>query len=99
MHGRDESDPLFLQVKEAEASVLSRYCGASQYVIQGQQEIAGQRLMHVASDIFLGWQRTKEGLDGEQSDFYVRQLRDRKYSFDTGTSVPHGLRLYGERYG
>jgi hypothetical protein len=99
IHGRDESDPLFPQVKKAEAAVLSRYCGASQYAIQGQRVIAGQRLMHAASDIFLGWQQTEEGLDREQRDFYVRQLRYRKYSFDIGTSVPHGLRLYGERCG
>jgi Uncharacterized protein conserved in bacteria (DUF2252) len=99
MHGRDESDPLFLQVKEAEASVLSRYCGASQYANQGQRVIAGQRPMQPASDIFLGWQRTEEGLDRQQRDFYARQLRDWKDSFDIGISVPHGLRLDGERCG
>jgi Uncharacterized protein conserved in bacteria (DUF2252) len=99
MHGSDESDPLFLQVKEAEASVLSRYCGASQYANQGQRVIAGQRLMQSASDIFLGWQRTEAGLDRQQRDFYARQLRDWKYSFDIGGSVPHGLRLYDERCG
>jgi hypothetical protein len=82
MHGRHEPDPLFLQVKEAEASVLSRYCGASQYRNQGQRVIAGQRLMQAASDIFLGWQRTEAGLglNGQQRDFYIRQLRDWKYS-------------------
>jgi Uncharacterized protein conserved in bacteria (DUF2252) len=99
MHGRDESDPLFLQVKEAEASVVSRYCGASQYADQGHRVIAGQRLMQPASDIFLGWQRTEAGLDRQQRDIYARQLRDWKYSFGIGGSVPHGLRLYGERCG
>jgi Uncharacterized protein conserved in bacteria (DUF2252) len=99
MHGSDESDPLFLQVKETEASVLSPYCGASQYANQGQRVIAGQRLMQSASDIFLGWQRTEAGLDRQQRDFYARQLRDWKYSFDIGGSVPHGLRLYDERCG
>ena len=77
MLGRDDSDPLFLQVKEAEASVLSRYVGASKYKNQGQRVVAGQRLMQAASDIFLGWQHT-EGettMDGRARDFYVRQLR------------------------
>jgi hypothetical protein len=99
MHGRDESDPLFLQVKEAEASVLSRYCWASEYANQGQRVIEGQRLMQAASGIFLGRQRTEAWLDRQQRDFYVRHLRDWKYSFDIGISVPHGLRLYGERCG
>jgi hypothetical protein len=99
MHGRDESDPLFLQVKEVEASVLSRYCGASQYANQVQRVIAGQRLMQSASDIFLGWQRTEARIDRRQRDFYARQLPDWKCSFDIGISVPHGLRLYGEGCG
>ena len=80
MLGRDESDPLFLQVKEAEASVLSRFVGASKYTNMGQRVVAGQRLMQASSDIFLGWQRAEAGLDGKQRDFYVRQLRDWKYS-------------------
>ena len=61
MLGRDESDPLFLQVKEAEASVLSRFVGASKYANQGQRVVAGQRLMQATSDIFLGWQRIEAG--------------------------------------
>ncbi len=64
MLGRDESDPLFLQVKEAQASVLSRFVGASKYTNQGQRVVAGQRLMQASSDIFLGWERTEVGLDG-----------------------------------
>ena len=95
MLGRDESDPLFLQVKEAEASVLSRFVGASKYTNQGQRVVAGQRLMQAASDIFLGWQRIEAGLDGRSRDFYVRQLRDWKFSVDIETMVPAGLRLYG----
>ncbi|MGO8727574.1 MAG: DUF2252 domain-containing protein, partial [Streptosporangiaceae bacterium] len=75
MLGRDESDPLFLQVKEAEESVLCRFVGASKYANQGQRVVAGQRLMQASSDIFLGWQRIEAGLDGRQRDFYVRQLR------------------------
>jgi uncharacterized protein (DUF2252 family) len=95
MLGRDDSDPLFLQVKEAEASALSRFAGASKYANQGQRVVAGQRLMQASSDIFLGWQRTTAGLDGKQRDFYVRQLRDWKFSIDIETMIPSGLRLYG----
>jgi uncharacterized protein (DUF2252 family) len=99
MHGRDQSDPLFLQVKEAEASVLSRFAGASKYANQGQRVVAGQRLMQAASDIFLGWQRTAAGLDSRQRDFYVRQLRDWKFSLDIETMIPRGMRMYGELCG
>jgi uncharacterized protein (DUF2252 family) len=95
MLGRDDSDPLFLQVKEAEASVLSRFVGASKYNNQGQRVVAGQRLMQASSDIFLGWQRIEAGLDGQQRDFYVRQLRDWKFSMTIETMAPRGLRMYG----
>ena len=95
MLGRDDADPLLLQVKEAEPSVLSRYVGASKYANQGQRVVAGQRLMQAASDIFLGWQRNEAGLDGKPRDFYVRQLRDWKFSIDIETMVPSGLRMYG----
>ncbi len=81
MLGRDSSDPLFLQVKEAEQSVLSPFAGAGAYDNQGQRVVAGQRLMQAASDIFLGWERVT-GLDGTCRDFYVRQLRDWKFSAD-----------------
>ena len=99
MFGRDESDPLFLQVKEAEASVLSRFVGASKYTNMGERVVAGQRLMQASSDIFLGWQRAEAGLDGQQRDFYVRQLRDWKYSITIEALLPHGLRIYGELCG
>ena len=95
MLGRDDSDPLFLQVKEAEKSVLSRFVGASKYTNQGQRVVAGQRLMQAASDIFLGWQRTEAGLDGQPRDFYVRQLRDWKFSIEIETLKPAGLGMYG----
>jgi uncharacterized protein (DUF2252 family) len=98
MLGRDENDPLFLQVKEAQESVLAPYAGASKYVNQGQRVVVGQRLMQAASDIFLGWQRVT-GLDRQQRDFYFRQLRDWKFSVDIGTMIPRGLRLYGELCG
>jgi uncharacterized protein (DUF2252 family) len=99
MLGRDDSDPLFLQVKEAEASVLSRYVGASKFANQGQRVVAGQRLMQASSDIFLGWQRIEAGLDGRPRDFYVRQLRDWKFSVDIENTLASGLRLYGELCG
>ena len=99
MFGRDENDPLFLQVKEAEESVLSHFVGASKYPNQGQRVAAGQRLMQASSDIFLGWQRTEAGLDGRQRDFYVRQLRDWKFSIDVQAMIPRGLQLYGQLCG
>ena len=96
MLGRNGSDPLFLQVKEAEESVLSRFAGASKYASQGQRVVAGQRLMQASSDIFLGWQRTEAGLDGQPRDFYVRQLRDWKFSPDIEAMLPGDMRMYGE---
>jgi uncharacterized protein (DUF2252 family) len=99
MLGRDETDPLFLQVKEAEESVLARFAGPSKYNHQGERVVNGQRLMQASSDIFLGWQRVSAGLDGKARDFYVRQLRDWKFSVDIAAMVPRGLRLYGELCG
>jgi uncharacterized protein (DUF2252 family) len=96
MLGRDDSDPLFLQVKEAEESVLSRFVGTSKYANQGQRVVAGQRLMQAASDIFLGWVHIVAGLDSKDRDFYVRQLRDWKFSVDISTMVPDGMRQYGQ---
>jgi uncharacterized protein (DUF2252 family) len=95
MLGRDGADPLFLQAKEAEASVLSRFVGTSRYQNQGHRVVAGQRLMQAAGDIFLGWQRIEVGLDGEVRDFYVRQLRDWKLSVPIEAMRPEGLRMYG----
>jgi uncharacterized protein (DUF2252 family) len=99
MLGRDHSDPLFLQVKEAEKSVLAPFVGASKHANQGQRVVAGQRLMQATSDIFLGWQRTEAGLDGRSRDFYVRQLRDWKFSVDIEAMVPNGMLMYGELCG
>jgi uncharacterized protein (DUF2252 family) len=99
MLGRDTADPLFLQVKEAEASVLSRFVGASKYANQGQRVVAGQRLMQASSDIFLGWQRNEAGLDAKPHDFYVRQLRDWKFSLEIEDMIPRGMRLYGQLCG
>ena len=96
---RDTGDPLFLQVKEAQESVLSRYVGSSRYSNQGQRVVAGQRLMQAASDIFLGWQRVAIGDDDGHRDFYVRQLRDWKFSLDVSAMVPRGMRIYGQLCG
>ena len=94
--GRDTDDPLFLQVKEAQASVLEPYLGRSKYSNSGQRVVEGQRLMQSFSDIFLGWVRAEETLDGEPRDFYFRQLWDWKTSVDLDTILPRGLELYGE---
>jgi uncharacterized protein (DUF2252 family) len=93
MVGRDDNDPLFLQVKEAQASVLERFVGASPYPHHGQRVVAGQRLMQAASDIFLGWIRIR-GLDGMTRDYYVRQFHDWKGSADTDTMLVPGATLY-----
>ena len=92
--GRDVDDPLILQAKEAQPSVLERFQSRSEHGNAGQRVVVGQRLMQAASDIFLGWHRTT-GIDGKRRDFYVRQLRDGKGSFDTGQMVPAGLAVYG----
>ena len=99
MLGRDASDPLFLQVKEAERSVLEDYVGTSEYADHGQRVVAGQRLMQAASDIFLGWQRTQADPDGRPHDYYVRQLRDEKFSADIKALTAAGMRAYGELCG
>jgi uncharacterized protein (DUF2252 family) len=100
MIGRDTGDPLFLQVKEAQDSVLCRYVGSSKFSNQGQRVVAGQRLMQASSDIFLGWQRVAIGAENNgHRDFYVRQLRDWKLSLDIETMVPRGLRIYARLCG
>jgi hypothetical protein len=96
--GRDDNDPLFLQVKEAQASVLERFLGQSAYSHHGERVVAGQRLMQAATDIFLGWQRIK-GLDGVTRDYYVRQFQDWKGSADVDTMLPPGATLYSRLCG
>ncbi|HEX3238505.1 MAG TPA: DUF2252 domain-containing protein [Solirubrobacterales bacterium] len=91
--GADESDPLFLQAKEAEASVLEPYAGASRYRNHGRRVVEGQRLMQAASDIFLGWCRAT-GIDGRERDFYVRQLWDWKRSAEVESLSPSGFDVY-----
>jgi uncharacterized protein (DUF2252 family) len=95
MLGRDGQDPLFLQAKEAQESVLERFLGRSEYPNHGQRVVAGQRLMQAASDIFLGWQRVT-GLDGQVRDFYIRQLRDWKGSADVDNMLAPVMRLYAK---
>jgi uncharacterized protein (DUF2252 family) len=97
--GRDDGDPLFLQVKETGPSVLEPLLGRSQFRNHGQRVVEGQRLMQAASDIFLGWIRNKAGLDGKQRDFYVRQLWDWKTSIDIEAILPRGLELYAQACG
>ena len=90
------SEPLFLQAKEAGKSVLADYCGASRYRNEGQRVVAGQHLMQAASDIFLGWQHIDDGLDGGSRDFYVRQLRDMKFSAAIEQMLLPGLMAYAQ---
>ena len=96
--GRDDHDPLFLQFKEAEASVLEEFVGKSGFANHGERVVAGQRLMQASSDIFLGW-RHVSGFDGAERDFYGRQLKDWKGSADVGAMVPDGMALYGRLCG
>ncbi len=95
MLGRDSEDPLFLQAKEAQASVLERFTGRSEYRNAGQRVVAGQRLMQSTSDIFLGWHRINSPADGIPRDYYVRQLRDWKGSADVDDIDPARLFIYG----
>jgi hypothetical protein len=91
--GRDHDDPLFLQVKEAQASVLEPYAGHSAYPHHGQRVVMGQRLMQAAGDIFLGWRRIK-GLDGVTRDYYVRQFHDWKGGADVENMLVPGATVY-----
>jgi uncharacterized protein (DUF2252 family) len=93
--GRDRRDPLFLQVKEAQRSVLEPYTAPSRFEHQGERVVQGQRLMQASSDIMLGWVRAK-GVDGRRRDFYVRQLWDWKGSVDVGSMDARGLAVYAE---
>ena len=91
--GRDDADPLLLQAKEAQASVLERFLQPSQYKSHGERVVRGQRVMQAGSDIFLGWQSVT-GADGRERDFYIRQLHDWKGSLDPEVMVPRGAMLY-----
>jgi len=95
LRGRDNGDPLFLQIKEAEASVLEPYVGKSVYQNHGRRVVEGQRLTQAASDIFLGWERAPDR-SGATRDFYVRQLWDGKVSAQVELMEPEVLEVYGE---
>ncbi|HKA03689.1 MAG TPA: DUF2252 family protein, partial [Acidimicrobiales bacterium] len=95
--GRDEADPLFLQAKEAQSSVLERFVGKSAYANCGERVVTGQHLMQASSDIFLGWDRSS--LDGGPRDFYVRQLKDWKASIDPDAVDPSAMAAYGRACG
>jgi uncharacterized protein (DUF2252 family) len=94
MIGRDPTDPLFLQAKEAEASVLEEFVGRSDHRSHGQRVVHGQHLMQASSDIFLGWDHA-QGYDGVERDFYVRQLRDWKGAALVETMNAATMAFYG----
>ena len=96
--GRDHTDPLILQFKEAQPSVLEPFLGKSQFASHGQRVVEGQRLMQAASDVLIGW-ISSEGFDGVHRDFYVRQLWDNKASADVETFSPKTMRAYAELCG
>jgi hypothetical protein len=97
--GRDGQDPLFLQVKEADASVLEEFLGPSEFSNHGERVVVGQRLMQASSDIFLGWLHVDAGLDGKPRDFYGRQLKDWKGSAEIEQMVPQAMAAYGKLCG
>ncbi|HTT29354.1 MAG TPA: DUF2252 domain-containing protein [Solirubrobacteraceae bacterium] len=96
--GREGQDPLVLQMKEAQASVLEPYLGASEFNHHGERVVRGQRMGQAVTDVFLGWQRS-QGLDGQEHDFYIRQLWDWKASVDLSTMRYPGLYAYGRACG
>jgi Uncharacterized protein conserved in bacteria (DUF2252) len=97
--GRDLDDTLILQIKEAEASVLERFLPKMSFSQHGQRVVEGQRLMQAASDIFLGWQRITDGVDGRPHDYYVRQLWDWKLSPNIEGMPPDLLLIYAQLCG
>jgi uncharacterized protein (DUF2252 family) len=97
--GRDGGDPLFLQLKEAEESVLEEHVGRSVYKNHAQRVVVGQRMMQASSDIFLGWIHVKQGMDGVARDFYGRQLKDWKGSAEIEQMIPEGMAAYGRLCG
>jgi uncharacterized protein (DUF2252 family) len=98
MDGGDGTEPLFLQAKEAQTSVLAGWCGRSQYRNQGERVVTGQHLMQAESDIFLGWTHVT-GPDGIDRDYYVRQLKDWKFSVPIEQMIPSGMQVYARLCG
>jgi uncharacterized protein (DUF2252 family) len=99
MLGRDGQDPLFLQMKEAEASVLEDFLEPSEFDNHGERVVTGQHLMQASSDIFLGWVHVESGLDEQARDFYVRQLKDWKGSALIEQMAPKAMITYGRLCG
>ncbi|HVR13147.1 MAG TPA: DUF2252 domain-containing protein, partial [Gaiellaceae bacterium] len=95
LQGRDENDPLFLQFKEAEPSVLEPFLGKSEFAQHGERVVEGQRMIQAASDVLLGWDRVMAE-DGVERDYYVRQLWDAKSSAHVELMPPHLFEIYGE---
>jgi hypothetical protein len=93
MVGRDDTDPLFLQAKQADASVLEEFVGPANRRSHGERVVHGQHLMQASSDIFLGWDHA-QGYDGVERDFYVRQLRDWKGAALVETMNPATMAFY-----
>ena len=98
MDAGDGTEPLFLQPKEAVASALAAYCGRSHYASHGERVVAGQHLMQAESDIFLGWTRVT-GPDGMDHDYYIRQLKDWKFSAPIEQMIPSGMAAYAQMCG
>ena len=98
MLGKDDADPLFLQIKEAEESVLEPFAGKSGYASHGQRVVEGQQLLQAAGDILLGWVPVV-GVDGVERDFYVRQLWDWKISADIEMMLPEIFPIYAQMCG
>jgi uncharacterized protein (DUF2252 family) len=96
--GRDDDDPLLMQVKQAQRSVVEPYLTASEYANAAQRVVVGQRLMQASSDIMLGWLRCV-GPDGHEGDYYVRQLHDWKGSATVESMSPQVLADYGRSCG
>jgi uncharacterized protein (DUF2252 family) len=97
--GRDDGDPLFLQIKEAQPSVYEAFLGASEYRHAGERVVEGQLLMQATSDIFLGWLSSPADLDGRAREYYVRQLRDWKGSAEVDAMTAEELTSYGRLCG
>jgi uncharacterized protein (DUF2252 family) len=96
--GLDAQDPLFLQLKEAEASVLEEFTSPSEFANHGERVVNGQHLMQASTDIFLGWLQVESGPDAGR-DFYARQLKDWKGSAEIDQMVPRGMGAYGRLCG
>jgi Uncharacterized protein conserved in bacteria (DUF2252) len=94
--GRDGRDPLFLQIKEAQPSVMEEFIGASKYRNAGERVVAGQCIMQASSDIFLGWLTVEQSVYGAARDYCVRQLRDSKGSIVIEAMDPRAMSVYGK---